>query len=69
MWKNKLLKWSMWKMWRYYFLNNGDKHCSKTENCTYSSFGICEYCNDGYYLSKKEELCLKKKNIYYVKKH
>ena len=47
-----------------YFLNNRDKHCSKTENCTYSSFGICEYCNDGYYLNKKEELCLPQEKEY-----
>ncbi len=45
-----------------YYLNDGDKHCSKTLNCSYSSFGICNKCNQGFYLNKKEDLCFVQKN-------
>ena len=40
-----------------YFLSNGDKKCTKLENCNESSFGICKNCNSGYYLDKKENKC------------
>ena len=43
-----------------YYLNDGDKHCSKTENCLYSNFGVCNSCNESYYLNRKEELCILK---------
>ena len=41
-----------------YFLNIGDKKCTKTENCSESSFGICIKCSSYYYLNKKEEKCI-----------
>ena len=31
-----------------YFLSEGDKKCTKIENCNESSFGICKNCNGGY---------------------
>ena len=40
-----------------YFLNEGDKKCSKVENCYESSFGICKKCINGFYLDKKENIC------------
>ena len=42
-----------------YFLNSIDRKCTKTENCTKSSFGLCKECLNGYYLDKKENICKK----------
>ena len=42
-----------------FYLDEGDKRCTKTENCYISSFGNCLSCNKGYYLNKKDEKCLK----------
>ena len=41
-----------------YYLNLGDKKCTKIENCYESTFGTCIKCKEGYYLNKKEEKCL-----------
>ena len=43
-----------------FFLNSGDKRCTKIENCYESIFGVCAECNPGYYLNKKEEKCKRK---------
>ena len=40
-----------------YYLNLGDKRCTKIQNCFESVFGICTECNPGYYLNKKEGKC------------
>ena len=40
-----------------YFLSNGDKKCTKIENCDESSFGVCKSCSTGYYLDKKSNKC------------
>ena len=40
-----------------YYLNNGDKKCTKTEKCNESVFGNCISCNRGYYYDKTENLC------------
>ena len=40
-----------------YYLNNGDKKCSKVEKCNESIFGNCIKCNRGYYFDKKDNLC------------
>ena len=40
-----------------YYLNIGDKHCTKTENCLKSTFGNCEECISGFYLNKAEDEC------------
>ena len=48
-----------------YYLNSGDKKCSKSLNCYESSFGICNKCNPGYYLNKKDDKC--EKEIYTFK--
>ena len=45
-----------------FYLNSGDKKCSKTINCYESTFGICKKCNIGYYLNKKEDKCEKENN-------
>ena len=45
-----------------YFLNEGDKKCTKTENCYESAFGVCSQCNENYYLNKKESECKNKKD-------
>ena len=51
-----------------YFLNEGDKKCTKTEYCYESSFGICQRCSYFYYLNKKEDICvLQKENFYNCK--
>ena len=41
-----------------FFLNIGDKKCSKTEHCFESSFDTCKKCSSNYYLNKKEEKCV-----------
>jgi len=46
-----------------YYLNNGDKKCSKASNCYESSFGICKKCNFGYYLNKKDDKCEKENGV------
>ena len=43
-----------------YFLNEGDKKCTKIENCSESTYGNCISCKHGYYLNKKENKCIKK---------
>ena len=40
-----------------YFLTEGDKKCTKTDNCYNSIFGNCILCNEGFYLNKRKELC------------
>lgn len=45
-----------------YFLNEGDKKCSKTENCSESNYDFCMQCISGFYLDKKNEKCLKQEN-------
>ena len=40
-----------------FFLNNGDKKCSYSENCYESIYGRCTLCNKGYYLNVKENIC------------
>jgi len=47
-----------------YFLNFGDKKCTKVENCYQSTFDICTKCNNGYYLNKKENKCLFQDEIF-----
>ena len=47
-----------------YFLNGGDKKCTKTEFCYESMFGICSKCNSNFYLNKKENKCYKKEGIF-----
>ena len=41
-----------------YFLNIGDKKCTKTEHCYESQFGLCQLCSRYYYLNKKEDKCI-----------
>ena len=48
-----------------YYLNLGDKKCTKTEHCSESSFGICKKCSNYYYLNKKEEKCVVQGNNFY----
>ena len=45
-----------------YFLNEGDKKCISIENCSESSFGICQICKQNYYLNKRENICKEKKD-------
>lgn len=45
-----------------FYLNKGDKKCSKTENCYKSFMGKCNLCNKNYYLNKKLDKCLEKNN-------
>ena len=40
-----------------YYLNKGDRKCSKTENCYKSIFDVCSKCNKYYYLDKRESKC------------
>ena len=40
-----------------FFLSEGDKKCTKVENCNESTFGICKKCISGYYLDIKENKC------------
>ena len=51
-----------------YFLNIGDKKCTKTQNCNESIYGNCVSCTTGYYLNKKNSTCLLKNyNFLYCK--
>lgn len=43
-----------------YYLNLGDRRCTKTENCNQSVYGVCVECAPGFYLNKKEEKCKRK---------
>ena len=43
-----------------YYFNEGDKLCSKIENCYESIFGICILCNKGFYLNIKDGKCINK---------
>ena len=43
-----------------FYLNMGDRRCTKTKNCYESIYGICSQCNPGFYLNKKEEKCKRK---------
>ena len=45
-----------------YYLNYGDKKCTKIEYCSESSFGICQKCINYYYLNKKQNQCIKQIN-------
>ena len=48
-----------------YFMNLGDKKCTKIKNCFESSFGICKKCTNSYFLNKKEGECtLQSQNFY-----
>ena len=47
-----------------FYLNEGDNHCSETENCYESLFGFCTKCIRNYYLNKKEEKCLKQEETF-----
>ena len=47
-----------------YFLNEGDKKCSKIENCYESIFGTCKKCKKYYYLDKKEDKCKEQNEIF-----
>ena len=51
-----------WECENGYFINGGDKKCTKVENCYESMYGNCIKCNYGYYLNKKENKCYKKSN-------
>ena len=42
-----------------YYLNSGDKKCSKTLKCYESFYDICKKCNFSYYLNKKNDKCEK----------
>ena len=42
-----------------YFLNQADKRCSKTKNCSESNYDICTECISGFYLDKKNKKCIK----------
>ena len=45
-----------------YFLNYGDKKCSKTSNCSESNYDFCIECISGFYLDKKQNKCIKQEN-------
>lgn len=47
-----------------YYLNSGDKKCTKTKNCYESIFGVCNTCNSGFYLDKKNSECKEKYGIF-----
>ena len=47
-----------------YYLNEGDKKCSRYENCYKSTFDICTKCNRYYYLDKKEDKCKRQEGIF-----
>ena len=44
-----------------YYMNAGDKKCSNTQNCLYSTKGICDMCESDFYLDKSNttnHLCI-----------
>ena len=41
-----------------YYMNNGDKKCSNTHNCLYSTKGKCDICDYNFYLDKNKGICL-----------
>ena len=53
-----------------YYINSGDKKCSKTKYCLNSTNGICDICENDFYLDKSNKvnyLCLpnNKNNIFW----
>ena len=40
-----------------YYLNSGDKRCSKIENCYESTFDVCKKCIRNHYLDRKVSKC------------
>ena len=48
-----------------FYLNLGDKKCTKTEHCSESSFGVCRKCSNYYYLNKAKGACLEQGNDFY----
>ena len=48
-----------------FYLNEGDKKCTKTENCYSSIYDVCSECNKGYYLDKKNGKCNKEENPFF----
>ena len=47
-----------------YYLNSGDKKCSKTENCYESIFEVCTKCNKNHYYDKTESKCKNQTDIF-----
>ena len=47
-----------------YYLNEADKRCTTTKNCTESSFGVCTKCISGFYLDKKNKECKEQKSSF-----
>ena len=41
-----------------YYMNTGDKKCSNTPNCLYSTKGKCDICDYDFYLDKSKGICL-----------
>ena len=41
-----------------FYLNSGDRKCTKIENCYQSSFGKCQKCKEGFYLDINAQKCL-----------
>jgi hypothetical protein len=47
-----------------YYLDGGDKKCTKTKNCYESIFGVCHSCNSGFFLDKRDSECKEKNGIF-----
>ena len=47
-----------------FYLNSGDKKCSKIENCFESTLDVCKKCNKNFYLDKKESKCKNQTDIF-----
>ena len=47
-----------------YYLDGGDKKCTKTKNCYESIFGVCHTCNSGFFLDKRVNECKEKYGIF-----
>ena len=45
-----------------FYLNQGDKRCTKTSHCYESSFGTCRKCTSSYYLYKRDNTCVEQKD-------
>ncbi len=49
-----------------FYLSNGNYKCIKTENCKESIYGNCISCDKDYYLIKKEDKFIKKRNQFCI---
>lgn len=52
-----------WECEDGFYMNGGDRKCTKVENCYESIYGTCLSCSQKYYLNKKDNNCYLKSGL------